>query len=821
MNTPLNQVEKENASAEQILQWLESIKELDAFWKSRADQIYERKLSLTDPIIVRINHLRQAFRFYLIPAFEQALATSFDQQAQFLKYMMPFTSHATLYQFLDHFYAIHWDDQENHQFCERDLFEQDVFLLYDLYKAKKTFEAVEALLSVVQSPEVTFPSVFTPEQQIRILKGFRAALLMTFKQSLKAEHHSSLFQKIDASYIHPEQLEERKRHNIIFARPSTDQGSPYRRIFLHTLFRKQLKTRIKKQETVIRFSMVEFEQLKHEYLTHWTQQLGNHPKKMEAYQKLSFQNKTFAEWLIEDPTIEEQLLGDLPAKAFDELVDDLQETVEPEKRPKVEPLSDNSPVFKQLNSNFQGFLNKFRSTLLTPQPNTLMKSVLQTLDRYSDLSKQMVLPVETPMVACLPPTTNDPKTYRKATLPVAEHDLILILMPSFLWKQYETPLNKRFSNLTQPIQIMTPDTVLKSTLESSRLIVLLQCRLPKKDKLEAPIDPKALSAEIINAELPLQSYSVANCSHSSLEKDLTKRFNELKKMIQEGEADPILLEKYNRISQWCSLNEDSEILAKTLEQLKLDNQPLLEQYHTLLFWLIVEALEAAGHSHQLIHALLKVSRCLVIDNEDQQVLSYLSSVGFNPSLLASWDSQYYQKKRQDRQPSSGSMTIEAFLKQSEFDKYDVVLVTDWHHGTAEQFPVYLRIRQYQSEKHSDSAVQIYAINLFQIFDEQHPFWDICMQRLQKLRGMASSLQRLPQSLFLFLKHQKNYIKLKRKQALRQNQICQITQDLKALPEERVAFNFLKHFQHYLLNRVEFFVLGHVLNTANPQSNLLF
>jgi hypothetical protein len=32
-----------------------------------SDRIYEKRLSLTDPVIVKINHVRQAIRFYLIP----------------------------------------------------------------------------------------------------------------------------------------------------------------------------------------------------------------------------------------------------------------------------------------------------------------------------------------------------------------------------------------------------------------------------------------------------------------------------------------------------------------------------------------------------------------------------------------------------------------------------------------------------------------------------------------------------------------------------------------------------------------------------------
>ena len=130
------------------------------YWKEKADRIYERKLSLTDPVVIRINHIRQSFHFYFIPAIEQAMNAPKDEQVQFVKCMSLFASEEKWDHFMKHFYAIDFEEQGDWSFLDRDAGDQDVFVLYDLYKTKKTIEAIEAIAQEIKQEENSFPSQF-------------------------------------------------------------------------------------------------------------------------------------------------------------------------------------------------------------------------------------------------------------------------------------------------------------------------------------------------------------------------------------------------------------------------------------------------------------------------------------------------------------------------------------------------------------------------------------------------------------------------------------------------------------------------------------
>jgi hypothetical protein len=280
---------------------LETIKAHDKYWKKQAARIYELKLQLTDPLFVQINHLRQAFRFYVIPVLETVLEKPTAEQEAFVQFF-PFLFAADgMKQFLKHYYAVIEKAPNDWVFEDRDAYRQDELLLYDLYKVKRTMNGIIALLKDLDQRRTSFPSMFTKERQIEVLKNMNSALFMAFKLCLKPEYQVDVYQTIRLDYLDSETTEERRRKGILFGRPNQPDSSPYRRYFLHLLFRTGIKTMIKNQPTVIQYHLVAFEQLMEEYFGHFLKADNEDLNALHVYHNLHIMGKTLTSSLIDDP----------------------------------------------------------------------------------------------------------------------------------------------------------------------------------------------------------------------------------------------------------------------------------------------------------------------------------------------------------------------------------------------------------------------------------------------------------------------------------------------------------------------------------------
>ncbi|MCP4294820.1 MAG: hypothetical protein GY786_04375, partial [Proteobacteria bacterium] len=121
---------------EKLHNWLEQIELKDAIWKEVSDGIYQNKLQLTDPVLVNINHVRQLFRFYLIPLIREIEFKNDDEQTRSLRFLDPVIAAPHLDQFLEHFFAVQITKVSETGFQLRDPFLEDLFVLYDLFKSK-------------------------------------------------------------------------------------------------------------------------------------------------------------------------------------------------------------------------------------------------------------------------------------------------------------------------------------------------------------------------------------------------------------------------------------------------------------------------------------------------------------------------------------------------------------------------------------------------------------------------------------------------------------------------------------------------------------
>jgi len=284
-----------------IMTCLEDMRAFDDYWKEQVSKIYKLKLKLTDPKFVSINHLRQGFRFYIIPALESVLNEEPEIQARFIMHMKFLFEKPLMDQFLKHFYGVVKNESGEWEFLERDQYETDKFILYDLHKVKKTIHGVQMLLKDLDQRRVLFPSSFDKPRQIELLTGMNSALFMAFKQSLKPEYQVELFKNISLDYIGDDRMESRRQQCITYAKPVELETNPYRRTFLHILFRHSIKTVIKKKNTVIRYDLVEFHQLLWEFFDFFLKDEGEDMEAVRIYYNLHINGKPLVDSIIDDP----------------------------------------------------------------------------------------------------------------------------------------------------------------------------------------------------------------------------------------------------------------------------------------------------------------------------------------------------------------------------------------------------------------------------------------------------------------------------------------------------------------------------------------
>ncbi len=779
----------------QLQAWLQQVHQHDVFWKEKSDTIYERKLSLTDPKIVRINHIRQAFRFYIIPALEQALNASGADQAEFASYMESFFSETHFNQFLGHLYSVRKEPEGQWDFLEMDPFEQEASVLYDLYKARKTIEQSEALIREIQEASAPFPSRFTKEKQLSLVQGFRRALLMMFKQSLKPEYHRKIFDEIHPAFVSVSQVEQRRQNRVLYCLPHNSEGSRYRRIVLHILFRKHIKTQIKGKPTLIRYNLVEYERVKREYLSYWVQNLGEHPEKLKVYRKISFQNKSFAEWIAEDFDKESALLENLSSEEFNDVMGEIQQNVEPEHQSPVDPLSEKHSTFSELNGNFKGLLAKVRTRLNGGPSVRSSNSLLNQLAQAS-------LGISSGFPPPVPPVTTEPLPSTEAVFPLYQHErpslpmgdrVLLVIHPDWI-ESFRTLLSKKEWYVSDPfVEVFQPKEVTLQDLKKAGLVVTCRCQLPAFDNNGLALDVDKFGAAIVDMELPLTSYPLPS--------RLSNQLKALKLEIELNEANPLLAEKYQEDIRLWNIQQSIRSHQIYCQALRSNMKESLESYQNLIHWLVLEALEASGHKQALLSALLKVSRCLIVDGFARETKNHLAKVGMEKKLLTAWDVNDLREQR------GTESTVEDFLNRPSFEKYDLVLFTDWESCQPGLLPVYLRARFLDTSIAAEEQVQIYKLNLFEVFRQPEQYLERCQRRLLKAGGSVSRSKLSSRSLDVLCRQWTQVYAAEHQLTTWVQQLNKLQERLQTVPKHVQSFDFAKHLQHHLLNRIGFLVLS--------------
>lgn len=316
MADPANPAENINtgqqAEANSALQdSIDILKTIDSHWKEKVSQIYQNKLKLTDPLLARVNNLRQAIRFYLIPALQDAMKLPPERQDQFIRHLPFLFTEEQILAFLKHFYAMAKDEKDGWRLIGRDAYWIDELILYDLYKVKRTMRGINETLKMMKQSRLQFNASFSKDQQIAILQNMNSALFMTFKMSIKPEYQVEIFKNINLDYLYEDRIKERKRQQIVYNRENDLESSPYRRVFLHILLRNTIKTKIKGKETVISYSLIDFQQLLEEYFASGLDDPRTDPQILQIYHNFHMKGQSFAHCIINEPDQESLLLEDI------------------------------------------------------------------------------------------------------------------------------------------------------------------------------------------------------------------------------------------------------------------------------------------------------------------------------------------------------------------------------------------------------------------------------------------------------------------------------------------------------------------------------
>lgn len=337
----------------------------DGYWGSQ-EKLYAETQGAGSAARWEAGQIRRLLDSLIKPKLTQISALSPQMQSNLLNLMVPFDAEGGIRGFLLHFFQIVEDPQGNLVFQERDSFEREVYILYDLYKVKKTMEVIQVLQKAIRDPAKRFPSVYSPEEQEAILTQLNQVMNLLFTQCLPPHHRHDLISNLSPAYLTRESVENRRKAGLVYSYPHVLNKYDYRRFFFLIYFKEGFKAKMGEQEREFRFNFLKFQALKKEYLLNWmTQGLKNHPNKFKMYSKIVMRGKTLLAQIVDDPSRETALLQELPTPVFNDLVSQVNEQVAPDQKLDVEPESENFGPYKKLREQLTQAVAVAKSTLST------------------------------------------------------------------------------------------------------------------------------------------------------------------------------------------------------------------------------------------------------------------------------------------------------------------------------------------------------------------------------------------------------------------------------------------------------------------------
>ncbi|MBF0287765.1 MAG: hypothetical protein HQM14_08095 [SAR324 cluster bacterium] len=370
----------------EVEQWKE-------YWKEKQEEYFEKDFDTNAPSVIEASEIRRFLNQFLRKKLDDIKKSDADSRQQTLRLMLPFNTEAGITEFLLHFFQLEKADGTLN-YIERDSFEKEVHILYDIYKIKKTIECIDVMRRTIGNPEKQFRSRFPEEEKKVALDQLREVMKVLFKFTIAPDKQKDLYQSISMDLISPESILERREKNFFYCYPHVIEKYDYRNLFFLIYFREGLSAKIGKEQKKFEYNYTNFEVLKQEFLSDWLEKrLKNNPEKQKIYETYEIDNRTIADWLEEDPSQEIPLLKKLPLNKFNNLIAQVDENVDDDLKAEMSSMSEK-----------HGEMAEFRTE--TKKAAKMAKSPLNKLKSFLGFGKKEE---ELPMEEAPTNTTPEPE----------------------------------------------------------------------------------------------------------------------------------------------------------------------------------------------------------------------------------------------------------------------------------------------------------------------------------------------------------------------------------------------------------------------------
>lgn len=356
------------------------------YWKNKQEEYFEQNVDTNSPSVIEVNEIRRFFNQHLQNKLTQIEEYDPELKRQALRFIIPFNADNGITDFVLHFFQLEMQEGKP-EYVERDPFEKEVHILYDIFKIKKTMECIDVMRKTLGNPEKEFKSQFSQQQKKEILEQLREVLKVLFRSTIKPELQKSIFQSINMEMINGESILERREKNFFYCYPHVIEKYDYRNLFFLIYFKEGLSAKVGGEQKTFHYNYMNFEILKQEYLTQWLEsKLKDNPAKQKIYETFEIDNRTIASWIKEDPSKEIPLLKQLPINKFNNLIAQVDENVDDDLKAGMPSMSENHGEVAEFKADTK------EATKLAKSPLKKLKSFLSFKKKSKESLEQLQSP---------------------------------------------------------------------------------------------------------------------------------------------------------------------------------------------------------------------------------------------------------------------------------------------------------------------------------------------------------------------------------------------------------------------------------------------
>ncbi len=314
-----------------------------------------------------------------------------------LKYLLvlpPFSQKGDLKSSLLHFFQLKNSDQlEKIVFQQLNKQERELCVLWDMYKLTKTLETIQTLKKWLtgRSP---FNSHFSGKHALQTLNRLQESLNLLFQVCIKKEHQSNLLKKFPKDLFRVESVLKRREAGHYFATNNALNKFEYRNYLFFIYYKSNIMLDFEGQNVKFEINYLDYEIIRQEFLIYWiSQRLRKNPRKQEVLEKYMFGRKTFAQTIEHRPDMEINLLKRLPKNVFDDLISQVNESVEADLKLSVDPMSENFGDFARQLLKFETAKELARKSI-----QAIQKYIIQTKKKKAEAlttQQNVIKPPET------------------------------------------------------------------------------------------------------------------------------------------------------------------------------------------------------------------------------------------------------------------------------------------------------------------------------------------------------------------------------------------------------------------------------------------